>query len=189
MDMKKHKASYIKWIVLLILLYAIIITGVIWASQRDVKREAERKYEFNIIQSIIEDLALYQDEIERWGYQVSVLTLEEEPKDDALHHYYVNHCQPVLILSDADGGRYFFYYGFDQYTTETSYPSIMNLLFGSGEPIEVLKSVKLRLIKNRTYQAPYFENTSEIGTEPYYDMDVEIYVEGISLNKSDVVDE
>jgi len=143
---------------------------------------------FNIIQSIIKNLAVYQDEIESWDYQVSVLTLEEEPKDDALHHYYVNHCQPVLILSDADGGRYFFYYGFDQYTTETSYPSMMDLLFGASEPVEVLKSVKLRLTKNRIYQAPYFENTSEIGTEPYYDMEVEIYVEGVSFHTSDAVD-
>lgn len=187
-DKEKSISFYIKWLFIFVLLMASIIIAGIYVAKRDEQRMAERKYEFNIIQSIIENLAVYQDEIESWGYQVSVLTPEEEPEDDALHHYYVNHCQPVLILSDADGGRYFFYYGFDQYTTETSYPSMMNLLFGASEPVEVLKSVKLRLTKNHIYQAPYLENTSEIGTEPYYDMEVEIYVEGVSPNTSDAVD-
>ena len=165
MDEKKSKLAYIKWLPVCILLLAFIAV-IVWTAWRDAQQGAEWGYELNVIRSIIENLPAYQDEIESWGYQVSVLTLEEEPKDDALHHYYVNHCQPVLILSDADGGRYFFYYGFDQYATETSYPSMMDLLFGASEPVEVLKSVKLRLTKNHIYQAPYFENTSEIGTEP-----------------------
>ena len=187
MDEKKSKLAYIKWLPVCILLLAFIAV-IVWTAWRDAQQGAEWGYELNVIRSIIENLPAYQDEIKSWGYQVSVLTLEEEPKDDALHHYYVNHCQPVLILSDADGGRYFFYYGFDQYATETSYPSMMDLLFGASEPVEVLKSVKLRLTKNHIYQAPYFENTSEIGTEPYYDMEVEIYVEGVSPHTSDAVD-
>lgn len=191
MDKKKSKSVYVKWIsvfIILILLFAAIIAFGIRTARRDAQQEAERKYEFNIIQSIIENLAVYQDEIESWGYQVSVLTFEEEPKDDALQYYYFNHCQPVLILSDTDGGRYFFYYGFDQYATETSYPSTMKLAFGSDEPVEVLKSVNLRLVKNHIYQAPFFENSFEVGTERYYDIEVEIYVEGSSLNTGDVVE-
>ena len=43
MDRKEHKTSYIKWIVLFISLYAIIIAIGIWASQRDAQREAESK--------------------------------------------------------------------------------------------------------------------------------------------------
>ena len=108
MDMKKHKASYIIGIILFILLYAIIIVGGIWASQRDAKREAKWGYELNIIQSIIENIEVCQDEIESWGYQVSVLTPEEKPEDEALQHYYRNYYQPVLVLTDADGGKYCF---------------------------------------------------------------------------------
>ena len=81
-DRKEHKTSYIKWIVLFISLYAIIIAIGIWASQRDAQREAERKYEFNIIQSIIKDVALYQEEIGNWGYQVSAVMPDEEPEDE-----------------------------------------------------------------------------------------------------------
>ena len=188
MDEKKFRLVYVKWLSVFILLWAAIIAFGVWTARRNAQQEAERKYEFDIIQSIIENLAVYQDEIESWGYQVSVLTFEEEPEDDALQHYHLNHCQPVLILSDANGGRYFFYYGFDQYATETSYPSTMNLVLGSDEPVEVLKSVNLRLVKKHIHQAPFFENSSEVGTEWYYDIEVEIYVKGSSLNTGDVVD-
>ena len=87
MDGKKSNSVYVKWIpvfIILILLFAAIIAFGIRTAQRDAQRMAEWRYEFNIIQSIIENLAAYQDEIESWGYQVSVLTPEEKPEDEAL---------------------------------------------------------------------------------------------------------
>ena len=94
MDEKKSKSVYVKWIpvfIILILLFAAIIAFGIWTAQRDAQRMAELRYEFDIIQSIIENPAAYQDEIERWGYQVSVLMPKEKPEDEALQHYYFNY--------------------------------------------------------------------------------------------------
>ena len=61
----------------MLLMAAVITVGVYVA-----KRDAQRKYEFNIIQSIIKDVALYQEEIENWGYQVSAVMPDEEPEDE-----------------------------------------------------------------------------------------------------------
>jgi len=64
------------------LLMAAVITVGVYVEKRDAQRDAERKYEFNIIQSIIKDVALYQEEIENWGYQVSAVMPDEEPEDE-----------------------------------------------------------------------------------------------------------
>ena len=53
------------------LLMAAVVTVGVYVAKRDARRDAERKYEFNIIQSIIKDVALYQEEIENWGYSCS----------------------------------------------------------------------------------------------------------------------
>ena len=58
MDEKKSRLVYVKWISVFILLYAAIIAFDVWTARRDAQQEAERKYEFNIIQSIIENLAV-----------------------------------------------------------------------------------------------------------------------------------
>ena len=185
MDRKEHKTSYIKWIVLFILLYAIIIAIGIWASQRDAQREAERKYEFNIIQSIIKDVVLYQEEVESWGYQVSVLTPQEKPEDEALQYYYRNYYQPILILTDADGGKYCFCYGFDGYTSVVSHTSMVEQT--SGEYEEALKTVRLELAKRNRNQAPFEENLNEVGVSEYYDILVELNAKTISVSEGKTI--
>lgn len=179
MDGKERKTPYIKWIVLFILFYAIIIVVGILASQRDVQREAERKYEFNIIQSIIKDVALYQEKIENWGYQVSVVMPGKEPEDEALQRYHRNHCQPVLVLTDADGGMYCFYYGFDQYTSVVSYTDTVPM--GYDKYVDAQKMVRMDLYKRNLYQAPYWENLNEIEKNAYYDVTVALHVDTFSL--------
>ena len=185
MDMKKHKASYIIGIILFILLYAIIIVGGIWASQRDAKREAKWGYELNIIQSIIENIEVCQDEIESWGYQVSVLTPEEKPEDEALQHYYRNYYQPVLVLTDADGGKYCFCYGFDGYTSIVPYTAMVERT--SGEYEEALKTVRLELAKRNRNQAPFEENLNEVGVSEYYDILVEINIKTFSVDEGKTI--
>jgi len=179
MDKKKFKSVYI-WIFIFVLLLVVIIAVGFWTAQRDAQREAERKYEFNIIQSIIENLAIYQEEMESWGYQVSVLTLTEEPDNEALQRYYRNHCShPVLILTDTDGGMYCFYYGFDGYTSVVSYPAMVKRL--SNEYVDAIKTVSLELFKREMYQAPYWVNPYEADKGSYYDIKVSIAVAAFSI--------
>ena len=183
MDEKKSKSVYVKWIsvfIILILLFAAIIAFGIWTAQRDAQRMAEWRYEFDIIQSIIENLAAYQDEIESWGYQVSVLTPKEKPEDEALQYYYRNYYQPVLVLTDADGGKYCFCYGFDGYTSIVSYTGMTKRT--SDEYVEALKTVRLELCKRNRHQAPFEENPNEVGTSAYYDISVDLDVRAISVD-------
>ncbi len=181
MDKEKFKSVYI-WIFIFVLLVVVIIAVGFWTAQRDAQRETERKYEFNIIQSIIENLAIYQEEIESWGYQVSVLTLTEEPDNEALQRYYRNHCShPILILTDTDGGMYCFYYGFDEYTSVVSYPAEVKRT--SGEYTNAIKTVSLELFKREMYQAPYLENPNDADKGSYYDVQVEINVEAFSVGE------
>ena len=74
-----------------------LIVKLVWPSK-----------EYTAIQSIIENLSDYQDEIESWGYQVSIFdpmsdSMNEED-DFALIHYSGRVHEPVLILTDQDGG-------------------------------------------------------------------------------------
>lgn len=185
MDKQKFRSVYI-WIYIFVLLVVVIIAVGFWAVQRDTQREAERKYEFNIIQSIIENLAFYQEEIESWGYQVSVLTLTEEPDNEALQRYYRNHCShPVLILTDADGGMYCFYYGFDEYTSAVSYPAEVKRT--SGEYTDAIKTVSLELFKREMYQAPYWENPNDADKGSYYDIKVSIAVAAFSIEDGEEI--
>ena len=105
MNKKKSISFYIIWLIIFMLLMAAVITVGVYVEKRDAQRDAERKYEFNIIQSIIKDVALYQEEIGNWGYQVSAVMPDEEPEDEALQYYYRNYYQPVLVLTDAEGGK------------------------------------------------------------------------------------
>lgn len=120
MGEKKSKLAYIKWLPVCILLPAFIAV-IVWTAWRNAQQEAERGYELNVIQSIIENIAVCQDEIKSWGYQVLVLTPDEKPEDEALQYYYRNYYQPILVLTDKDGGKYCFCYGFDGYTSVVSY--------------------------------------------------------------------
>lgn len=181
MDEKKTRLVYIKWFSVFILLYAAVIVLGIRTAQRDAQREAERKYEFNIIQSIIENLAAYQDEIENWGYSVSVLTFEEEPENEAFLRYHWNHCShPVLFLTDADGGIYCFYYGFDGYTSTVSY-------LAEVEHTDAIKTVSLELFKRELYQAPYWENPYDADKGSYYDIKVAVEVAVFSIEENEEI--
>ena len=54
-----------------------------------------------------------------------------------------NYYQPLLVLTDADGGKYCFCYGFDGYTSIVSYTALVERT--SGEYEEALKTVRLEL--------------------------------------------
>ena len=180
MDKKKSQIVYIKWLSIFILLSATIVAVGAWSAKRDAQREAERKYEFNIIQSIIENLSVYQEEIESWGYSVSLLTAEAEPENEAFLRYHWHHCShPILILTDADGGMYCFYYGFDGYTFTVSYPAEVKRT--SGEYVDAIKTVSLELFKREMYQTPYWVNPYEADKDSYYDIKVKIAVVAFSI--------
>lgn len=185
MDERKSKLVHIKWLPVCILLSAAFIAVIVWTAWCDAQRAAEWGYELNFIQSIIENIAAYQDEIESWSYQVSVLTSEEKPEDEALKYYYRNYYQPVLVLTDADGGKYCFCYGFDGYTSVVSYTAMVEQT--SGEYEEVLKTVRLELAKRNRYQAPFEENLNEVGVSAYYDMLVEINVKTFSIDEGKTI--
>ena len=186
MDKKKSQIVYIKWRSVFILLSAAIVAVGAWSAKRDAQREAERKYEFNIIQSIIENLSVYQEEIESWGYSVSLLTAEAEPENEAFLRYHWNHCShPILILTDADGGMYCFYYGFDGYTSTVSYPAEVKRT--SDEYVDAIKTVSLELFKREMYQTPYWVNPYEADKDSYYDIEVEIAVTAFSIEDGEEI--
>ena len=109
------------------ILLLVFIAVIIWTAWCDAQQEAEWGYELNVTQSIIENIAVYQDEIESWGYQMSVLTPDEKPGDEALQYYYY---QPILVLTDADDGKYYFCNGFDGYTSVVSYTAMVERTSG-----------------------------------------------------------
>lgn len=183
-DEKKSKLVYIKWLPVCILLLAFIAV-IVWTAWHDAQQGAEWGYELNVIQSIIENLPAYQDEIKSWGYQVSALTPEENPEDEALQYYYRNYYQPLLVLTDADGGKYCFCYGFDGYTSIVSYTAMAERT--SGEYEEALKTVRLELAKRNRNQAPFEENLNEVGVSEYYDILVEINIKTFLVDEGKTI--
>lgn len=133
--------------------------------------------EYDVIQAIIQDRSAYQEEIERWGYQVSVLPrMAQEPAEWGLKRYYWNHAGPVLVLTDAEGGNWCFYYGFDQYFTRFS--SVGKLaLYQSDEMTEVDKAVELQITKRWIGSPALWENTNKPGAAAYYDVEVELRIQ------------
>ena len=67
------KRAYKKWIFLILAVLLLAAVSIFF-----LYREQETAY--SIIQAIIEELPNYQNEIENWGYQVSVL-----PKLSLIH--------------------------------------------------------------------------------------------------------
>jgi len=144
----------------------------------------EEETEYDIIQGMIENLEDYQAEIESWGYQVSVLPrMKEEPEDRGFLHYYLNHAGPVLMLTDKDGGNWFFYYGFDQYAAQFSDMDIMKL-WHSDETTEVSRTVDLQIAKRWIGEPPLRENTNEPDTTSYYDVEVKLHIQAEPLDRS-----
>lgn len=154
------------------ILTAVLLTMVLLACQRN-----QRITEYAVIQAVIEELPDYQEEIESWGYQVSVLPrFTETPGDEGLMHYYWESAGPVLVLTDQDGGRYCFYYGFDQYIFETVRQQSVLVLHPQREYTEALKTIRLQMYKRDMDSVPLLENTAEPGANGYYDMAVRLYI-------------
>ncbi len=159
----------------IVLYIVVVIVGIF----RHVMQMPTKENELDVIQSMIENIELYQEDIEAWGYHVSVLPIAEKSDNKALQRYYLDHYHhPILILTDAEGGMYCFYYGFDEYTSVVSYPDIVKEVGGEYE--EVQKTVRLELYKSDLYQAPFLENPNKAGVRAYYDVEVEVDVETFS---------
>lgn len=135
------------------------------------------KTEYIMVQAVIEGLPDYQEEIESWGYQVSVLPrFTETAGDEGLLRYYWKSAGPVLVLTDPEGGRYCFYDGFDQYVSEIVKPGFVQVLYPEKEYVEAQRTVRLQIYKRNMDSAPFFENTATPGSNEYYDMVVRLYV-------------
>lgn len=129
---------------------------------------------------------MYENDIEDWGYQVSVLSnLNDEPDCFGLKRYYWQAKEPVLVLTDDCGGVWCFYYGFDQYFMEMSYPDKMLLSpttqYADKKYIDAQKVVQLKLYKVNINCAPTFENTKRPESDDYYDIQVQVFIDSISL--------
>lgn len=138
--------------------------------------------ELTVIQSVIEDLSDYREEIENWGYQVFILPQDAEAvgfRDYYALSYY-DDSDTVLILKDADGGMYCFYYGFDRYVVQKTRPDQVQKRY-SDEYIDALRTVELFIAKDRQDRAPYEENTNRPGTRNYYDMYVTVDIKFFSV--------
>ena len=177
------KKVFRKWIFLIFatLLFAAIF--IIWQCKK-------QETEYSIMQSIIEELPYYQNKIESWGYQVSILpTMTGEPGNAGFMRYYWESVGPVLILEDQDGGMYCFYYGFDQYINERTCKENMLLFpisqYGEKEYEDVLKTVRLQICKRNIKQEPLFENTADTDSKNHYDVSVCIKITAESLKDGD----
>lgn len=149
-----------------------LIVKLVWPSK-----------EYTAIQSIIENLSDYQDEIESWGYQVSIFdpmsdSMNEED-DFALIHYSGRVHEPVLILTDQDGGRWYFYNGFDQYAQEFTSIELTHLEDWSEETLKII--TEFQLYKDSLNRPPLEENQAKSDERAYYDVVVEMDISGYSL--------
>lgn len=166
----------------LCLVLAILLPAAVFL----VWKHKEQVTEYTMIQAVIEGLPDYQNEIESWGYRVSVLPqMAAEPDDKGLMRYYWESVGPVLILEDQDGGMYCFYYGFDQYISERAYKANMMLFpasqYAEKEYEDVLKTVRLQVCKRNIKEEPISENTADVDSKDYYDASVCIEITAASL--------
>lgn len=174
-----EKSAYRKWIfpVLAVLLLAAAFT---------IRQRKKKETEYSVIQAVIEARPDYQDEMESWGYRVSVLPkMTGEPENAGFMRYYLESVGPVLLLEDQDGGMYCFYYGFDQYISERTYEE-NRMLFPAGQYAEkeyedVLKTARLQLCKRTMKRGPLFENTADADSKDYYDVSVLVEITAESL--------
>ena len=149
-----------------------LIVKLVWPSK-----------EYTAIQSIIENLSDYQNEIESWGYQVEVFDpLEHAPEseeDFALNHYAEGVYDPVLILTDQTGGRWYFYNGFDQYAQEFTSIELTHLTDWSEETLRII--TQFQLYKDSLNRPPLEENNAKSDERAYYDVVVDMDIRGYSL--------
>lgn len=179
------KSTCRKWIFPVLTVLLLAAAFIIWQHK-------EQDTGYSMIQAVIEELPDYQDEMESWGYRVSVLPkMTGEPENAGLMRYYLESVGPVLILDDQDGGMYCFYYGFDQYISERTYEEDMMLFpasqYAEKEYEDVLKTVRLQLCKRTMKLDPLFENTAEADSKDYYDVSVLIEITAESMEDGDEV--
>lgn len=164
----KHMPRFEIW--LAIGFVVLFIIDIIFVTVTVFFPKPTEETELDIIQSIIENIELYQADIEALGYTVSVLPAKQKPENKALRRYYLNHCQhPTLVLTNVNNEMYCFYYGFDGCISTKTYPATVKRGYDYED---VLKTVRLELYKRNIYQAPLLENPNEIGESAYYDIDV-----------------
>ena len=97
------KSAYRKWIVPVLVVFLLVAAFII-------RKYKNQETGYSIMQAVIEKLPDYQNEIESWGYQVSVLPKMTRESDNAgLMRYYWKSAGPVLILEEQNGGMYCFY--------------------------------------------------------------------------------
>lgn len=179
----KFRRIFLKaWAVAISVVILIVFLSVIF-----LKKQSNSEYA--IVQSIIKDLSLYEKSIEDWGYRVSVLSdLDSEPDCFGFKRYYWQAKTPVLVLTDEFGGMWCFYCGFDQYFMETSYTDNMQLTqisqHADKEYIDAKKVVQLKLYKSDISRSPAFENNQKPGSNDYYDIQVQVYINSFSLENN-----
>lgn len=162
------------------ILYGILLLALVGAVVFGILRMRENKKGFYATQAIIENLSIYKSEIESWGYQVSIFdplhTTEEDPHS-VLSYYGL--LDPVLILTDSQGGMWFFYNGFDQFYQSTTTLSEMTLSL-IKEKKTLLKTVELWLQKANRNRPAVQINSSKQNSRAYYDIEVSIDIQGAS---------
>lgn len=174
-----NRKVFKKWIFSILAALLLIAGLIIWQYKK-------QETAYSIIQAIIEELSDYQNEIESWGYEVSVLPkMTGEPDNAGLMRYYWKSVGPVLILENQDGGTYCFYAGFDQYISESTYTENMMLVpvsqYAEKEYEDVLKTVRLQICKRDIKQEPLFENTADADSKDRYDVSVLMEITAESL--------
>ncbi len=179
MDARKRKALLLIAVGVLAVLAAIfLILKLTWPSK-----------EYTAIQSIIENLSNYEDEIESWGYQINVfdpMSDSMNKEDDfALIHYSGRVYAPVLILTDQAGGHWYFYNGFDQYAQEVESIELMPLVGGNEETLRIV--TQLQLYKTCLNRPPLKGNIAQPDTKAYYDVTVEMDFDGYSQETGESV--
>lgn len=179
------KGAYRKWIFPVLVVFLLAAVSITWKCKK-------QETEYSMTQAVMEELSDYQNEIESWGYQVSVLPkMTGEPDHTGLMRYYLESAGPVLILEDQDGGIYCFYYGFDQYISEKTYTETMQLLpvsqYDEKEYEDVRKTVRLQICKRNIKREPLFENTADADSTDRYDVSVLIEITAKSLEDGNEV--
>lgn len=172
-----------KWIFSVLAVLPLLVILIIW-------QHTKQETEYSIIQAVIEEFPDYQNEIESWGYQASVLPkITGKPDNTGFIRYYQKSVGPVLILEDSDGGMYCFYYGFDQYISKKTYTENMLLFpisqYDKKEYKNALKTVRLQICKRNIKQGPLLENTANVDSQDRYDVSVRIEITAKSLEDGD----
>lgn len=162
----------------------LLILKLVWSSK-----------EYRAVQAIIENLPVYQEEFESWGYQVHVFDPVKDPCEEtdnvellphALRYYAERNYHPVLILTDQTGGNWFFCHGFDQYAHEATSQELRRVDEDEEKLVEI--TTMLWLQKDKAKRIPSDFNDAKRGKRAYYDMVIQLYICGVSPETDEEVD-